>query len=248
MLPQTWLQRVTLKRAFVQHSTIVTAQSNVGIDRWSPDGRAMDVAAMELLTGASLGNMSGRDLERVTYEQVLSTTHVQQHVSDGHGGTMAIGFDLNVSMVADEKFAADWIYAANLGADGRAFLAGYSGKVVIVSPAGVSEHVYDIGAVPRHITDAGGRLYILTDTRLYVVNGSSLEALVDVYGSSDVIVADHGFALIEPKAFHWHSPDGLRQGSVRMKDPLRRVISTPDGLVIETRQHRARIEGVARWW
>ncbi len=40
-----------------------------------------------------------------------------------------------------------------------------------------------LGAVPRQIVDAGEQLYILTDTRLYVLSGDSLEALVDVYES-----------------------------------------------------------------
>jgi hypothetical protein len=31
-------------------------------------------------------------------------------------------------------------------------------------------------------------------------------------------------------------------------DPIRRVLSTADGLVGETRQHRARIEGAPAWW
>jgi hypothetical protein len=199
---------------------------------------------MELLTGANLAGLSGRELERVTYEQVLSTARVS--VPDGAGGSVDVEFSF--SMGVSESFASDWIYAANLGRDGRAFLAGYSGKVVVVSPRGIPERVYDIGAVPRNIVDGGEHLYIVTDTRLYVLAGDRLNARVDVYGASDVVVADHGFALLEPKAFTWFTPAGARVGVVRSKDPLRRVMSTREGLVVETRQHRARIAGAPSWW
>jgi hypothetical protein len=156
--------------------------------------------------------------------------------------------EFTFSMGVSESYASDWIYAANLGKDGRAFLAGYSGKVVVVSPRGTPERVYDIGSVPRHIADAGGHLYILTDTRLYVLAGDRLEALLDVYGASNVVLGDFGFALLEPKAVTWYTPEGRRVGSVETKDPLRRVLSTSSGLVLETRQHRARVTGAPAWW
>ena len=127
-------------------------------------------------------------------------------------------------------------------------LAGYSGKVVVVSLQAIAECVNDIGAVPRHIVDAGEHLYIVTDTRLYVLAGERLEALVDVYGASDVVAADRGFALLEPKSMTWFTPGGVRIGIVRSKDPMRRVMSTSAGLVVETRQHRARITGAPGWW
>jgi hypothetical protein len=232
----------------------ITKQYRALAMRWHPDRNPGDPratarfqelgAAMELLTGANLTGLSGREAERVTYEQVLSTARVS--VPDGAGSSVDMEF--SISMGVSESFASDWIYAANLGKDGRAFLAGYSGKVVVVSPGGIPERVYDIGAVPRHIVDAGEHLYIITDTRLYVLAGDRLEALVDVYGASDVIAADHGFALLEPKAVTWFTPAGARVGAVRSKDPLRRVMSTREGLVVETRQHRAHIAGTPPWW
>jgi hypothetical protein len=232
----------------------ITRQYRTLAMRWHPDRNPGDPkattrfqelgAAMELLTGADLTGLSGRELERVTYEQLLSTSRVS--VADGRGG--AVGATLTISMGVSESFASDWIYAANLGRDGRAFLAGYSGKIVVISPHGIPERAYDIGAVPRHIVDAGEHLYIVTDTRLYVLAGDRLEALFDVYGASDVIAADNGFALIEPKAMTWFTPGGIRAGTVRSKEPIRRVFSTGSELVVETRQHRARIAGAPLWW
>lgn len=232
----------------------ITKQYRALAMRWHPDRNPGDPrstarfqelgAAMELLTGADLTRLSGREVERVTYEQVLSTARVS--VPDGAG--RSVDMALTISMGVSESFASDWIYAANVGKDGRAFLAGYSGKVVVVSPPGVPERVYDIGAVPRHIVDSGEHLYIVTDTRLYVLAGDRLEALVDVYGASDVVAADYGFALLEPKAMTWFTPVGVRVGAVRSKDPMRRVMSTSEELVVETRQHRAHIAGAPTWW
>ncbi len=232
----------------------ITKQYRALAMRWHPDRNQSDLkatarfqelgAAMELLTGSDLSRLSGGEVERVSYEQVLSTS--RGSVPDGRGG--AVDMEFTISMGVSESFASDWIYAANLGKDGRAFLAGYSGKVVVVSPRGIPVRVYDIGSVPRHIADAGEHLYILTDTRLYVLAGDRLEALVDVYGASDVVVGDRGFALLEPKAVTWYTSEGRRVGSVETKDPLRRVLSTSSGLVVETRQHRARVTGAPSWW
>jgi hypothetical protein len=217
--------------------------------RWHPDRNPHDAdatskfqalgSAMELLTGANLSRLSGGDSERVTYEQVLWTSP---------GGTnKQEGFAITATMVVGEAFASDWIYAANFGNDGRAFLASYSGKVVVISPAGHPERVYDIGSVPRQVVESGDRVYILTDTRLYVLSTDRLEGLVDVF-QAEILVADTGFALIEAKSVTWFSSSGERIGVVRTKDPLRRASSSIDGLVIETRQHRALITGVPAWW
>ncbi len=203
-------------------------------------------AAMELLTGTDPSGLTGLEIERVTYERLISTERVT--IPDGRGGAMDVGISMSVSMSVDEKSASDWIYAANLGKDGRAFLAGYSGKVVVISARGIPERVYDIGAVPRHIVDAGEHLYILTDTRLYILSGDRLEALVDVYGAGDVLVAGNGFALIESKSLTWFTPNGQRIGVVRTQAPLRRALSTSAGLVVETRQHRCVVAGAQHWW
>ena len=152
-------------------------------------------------------------------------------------------------MGVSEKHASDWIYATNFGSsDNRVFLAGYSGKVVEVSDRGVPVRVYDLGAVPRHIIQTDSHLYLLTDTRLYVLSEDRLEALVDVFGQGDLMVGDTGFGLLESKAFSWFGPTGRRVGGVRTKDPIRRVLSAPQGLVVETRQHRATVVGAPSWW
>jgi hypothetical protein len=197
----------------------ITKQYRTLAMRWHPDRNPRDPgatarfqnlgAAMELLTGADLSTLSGQEVERVTCERVLWQRPTRVHTTDGR----MVPATATATMVVGESFASDWIYAANLGRDGRAFLAAYSGRVVVVSPRGIPERVYDIGAVPRHIVDAGEHLYILTDTRLYVLAGDRLEALVDVYGASDVVVADRGFALLEPKAMTWFTPAGRFVGA-----------------------------------
>lgn len=217
--------------------------------RWHPDrnpgdptatARFQELAnAMELLTGSDLSKLSRAESERVTYEQVLWTSAGSTNLPEGVAITISLG--------VGEAFASDWIYAANLGDDGRAFLASYSGKVVVISAAGNPERVYDIGSVPRQVVEAGDRFYILTDTRLYALCADRLEALIDVF-QADIVVADTGFALIEKKTLTWFSSSGERIGSVRTKDPLRRAFYSIDGLVIETRQHRALIVGALPWW
>ena len=230
---------------------ILTQQYRRLASRWHPDRNLGDPtavprmqelnAAMELLTGTDVSGLGGREVEQVAYEKVLHRTSVDA----GHSHTVEMSFGL----VASEKTAADWIYAANFASsDNRVYLASYSGKIVEVSEEGIPVRTYDIGAVPRHIAETESHLYLLTDTRLYVLEGDRLHALVDVFDAGDLLIAELGFGLLETKSFTWFSPSGRSLGAVRTKEPIRRVLTTPAGLIIETRQHRATVGGAPSWW
>lgn len=219
--------------------------------RWHPDRNPGDATAtarfqslrhaFELLTGIDVQGLSAGQTEGITYERVLQESTVQIP----GGGTIGISFSLGVS----EKSAADWIYAANFASTGNgAYVATYSGKVIQLSDGGTAVRVYDIGSVPRHIAETGGHLYLLTDTRLYVLEGDRLAALVDVFDQGELIIGDTGFGLLDSKSFSWFSPTGARLGVIQSRDPIRRVMSTQEGLLVETRQQRVRVPGAQSWW
>jgi len=229
----------------------ITRQYRALARRWHPDRNPQDPdatrkfqnlsAAMELLSGADLSKLSGEEIERVRYEQVLRKSSVT--MADGRTLTVSI------SMQTGGAFGADWIYAANFARAGHgAFLAGYSGRVVEVDGSGIPLRIYDIGSVPRHIAETPSHLYILTDTRLYVLHQESLDAVVDVFEQGSLIVGDTGFGLLEPKRFQWFTPTGRPLGLVETRDPIRRTYSGPAGLVVETRMRRALINGAPSWW
>lgn len=154
-----------------------------------------------------------------------------------------------MGMQVDEKFASDWIYAAGFAASAnKVYLAGYSGRVVLVDENGNAKRVYDIGSVPRRIVDTGDYLYLLTDTRLYVLRDDALYALIDTFDSGDFVVAQTGFGLLENKRLRWFSEDGKNLGSVVSKEPIRRVYNSEGGLIVETRQRRAIVKGAPKWW
>ncbi len=229
----------------------ITHQYRALAMRWHPDRNPQDpdatrkfqnlCAAMELLSGTDLSKLSGREIERVSYEQVLR----KSSVTLAGGRTVAV----SISMQTGGAFGADWIYTANFARAGHgAFLAGYSGRIVEVDASGIPLRVSDIGSVPRHIAETPSHRYILTDTRLYVLRQDSLDALVDVVEQGSLIVGDTGFGLLEPKRFQWFTPTGRLLGLVETRDPIRRTYSGPTGLVVETRMHRAVISGAQSWW
>ena len=119
---------------------------------------------------------------------------------------------------------------------------------MLVDEIGRGIRGYDIGAVPRRIVDTGRYLYLLTDTRLYVLCDDALHALIDVFDGGDLVVARTGFGILQKKSLHWYSPDAIYLGSVRTKDPIRRAFCAGDQLVIETRQHRGTVAGAPMWW
>ena len=191
-------------------------------------------AAAELLTGADLTAVLREVAPRFVKEETVFETEF---------GTVSI------SLGSGGLYAADWIYAAAMaGRSYSAFLAGYSGRVIEVSPEGVPVRAYDIGSVPKQIIDTDDFLYILTDTRLYVLQDEALHALIDTLEVGDIMVTPTGFGLVEKKRFRWFSEDGRLLGTVVTNNPIRRVYSSEEGLVIETRQRKATIAGATRWW
>lgn len=229
----------------------ITRQYRALAMRWHPDRNPHDPtstrkfqklgAAMELLTGVDLSHLSGSEIERVFYQQILhqSTVSLRQGVNVTISMTMQIG----------GAFGADWIYAANFADEGNTtFLAGYSGRVVEVHPDGTPVRVYDIGAVPRQVARTPSHLFILTDTRLYVLRENELVALVDVLDRGKLIIGNCGFGLLQAKQFQWFTHTGQLLGGVKTHDPIRRTYCGDEGVVVETRTHRGIVGGAQRWW
>lgn len=216
--------------------------------QWHPDLNPGDPSAterMQAVTGAA-EILTGIDPASMhLYAGTVFSRELSRR--EAHSGSARV--TLKARLSGDERQAADWIYAAGFaGRSHDVFLAGYSGRVIHVDGEGQPLRAYDIGAVPRQIVDTGDYLYLLTDTRLYVLQGDVLVALVDTAESGDLVIAQTGFGIIEKNRFRWFNEDGVYRGTVTAKNPLRRVYSTPAGMVVETRQRRALIGGVRPWW
>ena len=216
--------------------------------QWHPDLNPRDPQAgdkMKALTAAAevLTGVEADALPRYTGATFIREMEHKEFEAGGVRFTMSIG------MQVGEIHATDWIYAAGFAAKSDAvYLAGYSGRVLLVDEKGKGVRVYDIGTVPRRIVDTGDYLYLLTDTRLYVLHDDALHALVDTFDGGDLVVAQTAFGLLEKKRLRWFREDGRYLGSVVSKDPIRRVYATGDGMVVETRQRRAVVQGVPTWW
>ncbi|MEQ9617731.1 MAG: J domain-containing protein [Deltaproteobacteria bacterium] len=143
--------------------------------------------------------------------------------------------------------AQDWIYCASFLAHSTgAFLLTYSGKVVEVDSKGLPLRVYDIGVVPDEIVEVGNYIYILTSTRLYVLEQkNNLIAFVDVFRKGRLLVTTTGFGLLDSKCFKWFTPSGDQSGEVITRHPIRALYNSEYGIVIETRQHRTTISGLS---
>ena len=216
--------------------------------KWHPDLNPGDPEAEnrmkaltwagEVLTGVDSSALS--DYTGATFVREMDRSEFEV---DG------ITFTVSIGLQGGEARASDWIYAAVFAAQSDAvYLAGYSGRVFLLDARGEAQRVYDIGSVPRRIVDTGDYLYLLTDTRLYVLRDDTLHALVDTFDGGDLIVAQTAFGLLEKKRLRWFREDGRHLGTVLSKDPIRRVYTTGDGMVVESRQRRALVEGVPTWW
>jgi hypothetical protein len=229
----------------------ITRQYKTLAMRWHPDHNPDDPestrkfqelgAAMELLTGVQLSGLSGSEVTGVSYQQILHKSSI--NLSEG------VNLTISMTLQIGGAFGADWINAANFShGEHSTFLAGYSGRVIEVDAAGLPVRVYDIGAVPRQVAKSSLHLFILTDTRLYILQQNLLVALVDVLGQGKILIGDRGFGLLQTKQFQWFSYTGQLLGAVKTRDPIRRTYFGIEGLVVETRTHRGVVGGAQSWW
>ena len=215
---------------------------------WHPDlNPNMDQAEEKMkelnLAAEALTGIEASSLPRYAGAAFSREGSSMEFEIDGHKVEMTMSF------TAGEINVSDWIYAACFAAKSDSvYLAGYSGRVVHVDQYGRGVRAYDIGSVPRRIIDTGDYLYFLTDTRLYVLRGDALVALIDTFEAGDLIVAQAGFGLLQKKHLRWYREDGQCQGSVVSKDPIRRVYSADNRMIVETRQRRAVMSGVPAFW
>ena len=149
----------------------------------------------------------------------------------------------------DERFDADWIYAADFaGCSNAVYLGSYSGRLAMIDAEGEARQVYDVGVPPERIIDTGEFLYILTQHALYVLRHGSLEAIVDLLDGGRLVMAGNGFGMLETKRLRWFAHDGKLLGTVMSADPIRRIYQSGEGLIVESRLRRATIGGVPPWW
>jgi len=207
--------------------------------KWHPDLNHGDADAGDKMKSLSAAAelLTGLDAEAIEDEfESDSTVYFGPKVGDSNSGFLQL---------KQEIIVADWIYAASFAASSNAvYLAGYSGRIIVVDENGKGVRAYDIGSVPRRITDTGDYLYLLTDTRLYVLREDSLFALIDTFDDGELIFWRSGFGLLEKKRLRCFSEDGNYLGSVVSKDPIRRVYASEDDMVLETRQRRAIVSGL----
>ena len=208
-------------------------------DRHSGDPAATEKmktlnSAFEVLTGVDPNTLDFEESD-VTYFARTAPDHVID----------VDGFRLEITMTGGTP--QDWVYAASFAAsDGAAYLATYSGKVILVSREGRPLVVYDIGTCPSEIIDVGRYTYFLTPTRLYVVEDNiKLAAFLDVFQQGRLLVSKSGFGLLTSKRLQWFTEAGVKVGELTTRDPIRTIHTTERGAVVRTRQHQIEVRGLA---
>ena len=189
--------------------------------------------AFEVLTGVDPDTL-GFEESDVTYFARSSPDHVVEY-----GG-------LRVEITMSGGSPQDWVYAASFAAtDGCAYVATYSGKVILLSEDGQPIIVYDIGTCPTRIVDTGRHTYFLTPTRLYVIEDrTKIAAFIDIFQQGQLLVSQSGFGLLTNKKIQWFTVSGTKVGELIARDPIRTVHKIEGGIIVQTRQHQAEVRGV----
>ncbi|HTP51623.1 MAG TPA: J domain-containing protein [Anaeromyxobacteraceae bacterium] len=164
--------------------------------------------ASEVLTGVD-PNTLGFEESDVTYFARTKPDHVVE--------VAGIRLEMSMTGIAPQ----DWVYGASFAAaEGGAYVATYSGKVILLSREGRPLVVYDIGTCPSEIVDVGRYTYFLTPTRLYVVEDKAkLAAFLDVFQQGRLLVGRAGFGLLTSKRLQWFTEAGVRIGELYDSGP-----------------------------
>ena len=264
-ITEGWTQIATPSSRFGTSSEVERALSFMGLSlpiapeevkrryrdlakQYHPDLNAADPQAEERMKELNLATELLTGVEASVLSEYAGAKFYRE-LSRSEHKTGELEFTATIGIEVSEIQASDWIYAASFAAKSNSvYLAGYSGRIVLVDDNGRGVRVYDIGNVPRRIVDTGDYLYLLTDTRLYVLRDDSLHAIIDTFDGGDLVIAQTGFGLVEKKRLRWFREDGHYMGSVVSSDPIRRVYSTEDGTIVETRQRRTLVQGFPHWW
>ena len=188
--------------------------------------------AFEVLTGVDPNTLRFEESD-VTYFARAAPDHVVD----------LDGFRLEITVTGG--IPQDWVYAASFAAsNGCAYVATYSGKVILLSPEGQPLVVYDIGTCPTEIVAYGRYTYFLTPTRLYVVEDmAKLAAFLDVFQQGHLLITQSGFGLLSNKKLQWFTASGTKLDELLTRDPIRTVHKTTSGMIVQTRQHEAAVRG-----
>ena len=188
--------------------------------------------AFEVLTGVDPDTLVFEETD-VTYFARAAPDHVVE----------ADGIRIEITMTGGTP--QDWVYAASFASsDGCAYVATYSGKVILLSRDGQPIVVYDIGTCPTKIVDVGRYTYFLTPTRLYVIEDrTKLASFLDVFQQGRLIVSQSGFGLATSKKLQWFTASGAKVGELLTRDPIRTIHKFTGGAILQTRQHQVEVRG-----
>jgi len=188
--------------------------------------------AFQVLTGVDPASLVFEDSD-VTYFARTAPDHVIE----------VQGFRLEITVTGGTP--QDWVYAASFSADGGAYLATYSGKVILVASDGKPKVVYDIGTCPLEIVSTEHYTYFRTPTRLYVIEDyRKLAACIDIFKQGRLLVSPSGFGLLTGKHVQWFTQAGAKIGELTARDPIRSIHASATGAIISTRQHQIEVIGL----
>lgn len=188
--------------------------------------------AFQVLTGVDPASLVFEESD-VTYFARTAPDHVIE----------VQGLRLEITMSGGTP--QDWVYAASFSSDGGAYLATYSGKVILVASDGKPKVVYDIGTCPVEIVSTERYTYFRTPTRLYIIEDHrKLAACIDIFKQGRLLVSPSGFGLLTGKSLQWFTPAGAKIGELGARDPIRSIHASTTGAIISTRQHQVEVVGL----
>ena len=207
-----------------------------------PDRNPGDPAAEEKMKALNLAFevLTGVDPNTLEFEE-SDSTYFMRTAPDLEFEVEGYRFEITMSLGTPQ----DWVYAASFAAAGGcAYVATYSGKVILLSAEGQPLVVYDIGTCPTEIAEIDRYVYFLTPTRLYIIEDRTrLAAIHDVFDLGRLLVSKSGFGLLTRKRLQWFTESGKKLGELQSRDPIRRVHKICGGAIVQTGQHHAEVRG-----
>jgi hypothetical protein len=209
--------------------------------RWHPDIKPDDPnstlkmqkinIAFSLLTGIDPSTLNINPNENVLqYRERIS-------------GPILKNQGLSFSVTSDYPGGLNWIYGGGISVDNESvYLGTYSGKAIKINSKGKPIYTLDVGNVIFECFDNQKFVYILTTTRLYIVNHSAeLINIIDVTHLGKITHFQNSIIFKNNKNITAISLDGKKMFKVYAKNPIRNFYWKEGNFIVESRTHKSRI-------
>lgn len=139
----------------------------------------------------------------------------------------------------------NWISTLCFNKNGEKLYFGtIGGKIVEINLYGKPIKYSDIDNPPSKIFPGKQNIYVLTDTRLYIINNYNLINIKDIYNQGNIKIHQQGFWISSKNKVQFFSSYGKLKFEMLSTNPIRSIYFENYNLIVKSRRSKAIIKNL----